>query len=311
MLELGRSQCEIAKCTGVSQATISKDLKRNSFRYGKRLKLRKYIALHAQHYADSRKERFTQPRKFTPDMLRFVHNKLTEEEWSPSQIAGYARKAGIPIVCVERIYQYIRQNKCGGVTVYKHCRHKLKHRKRCITSNVGNIPNRRSIHSRPSVVSTRERFGDWEMDLIQGKNNTFILTMVERQTRYLDMIKLPNGKRSDGVVQAVKELLQPYKEKIMTITTDNGVEFSNHEQISEILDITVYFTDPYSSWQKGTIENTNKLIRQYIPKKTDFNTLSDKYIQQIENKLNNRPRKVSGFDKPADIFFKHFYNFGG
>jgi IS30 family transposase len=311
MLELNEPQSKIAMCIGVSQATISKELKRNSLPYGKHNQLRKYVSLHAQRRADIRKGRFVQPRKFTCEMAGFVYDKLTKEEWSPAQIVGYARKIGIAMVSVERIYQYIRQDKFAGGRVYKHCRHRLKHRKRSISSNVGSIPNRVSIHSRPMVVSTRERFGDWEMDLIQGKNNTFILTMVERQTRYLEMLKLPNGKQSLGVTRAVKELLDPYKEKVMTITTDNGSEFSRHERIAKMLNTTVYFADPYCSWQKGTVENTNKLIRQYIPKETDFNTLSDKDIQQIENKLNNRPRKVLGFEKPADIFFKHFYNFGG
>jgi IS30 family transposase len=311
MLELGKSQCEIAMCIGVSQATISKEVKRNSLPYGKHLKLRKYIALHAQRCAAGRKERFMQPRKFTPEMVGFVRDKLTKEQWSPCQIVGYARKEGLPMVSVERIYQYIRKDKYAGGNLYKHCRHKLKRRKHDVCSKVGLIPDRVSIHNRPCAVDFRERFGDWEMDLIQGRNNTFILTMIERKTRYLEMMRLPNGRRSAGVAKAVKDMLLPYRNKVLTITTDNGSEFSKHKDIAKSLNAKVYFTDPYSSWQKGTIENTNKLIRQYIPKRINFNTLSDKYIQQIENKINNRPRKTLEFNKPAEEFFKHFYNFRG
>jgi IS30 family transposase len=140
------------------------------------------------------------------------------------------------------------------------------------------------------------------MDLIQGINGTFILTLVERKTRYLDMCRLPSGKKSDQVAQMVCARLSSYKGKVLTITTDNGLEFAKHEYISQQLGCKVYFADPYSSWQKGTVENTNKLIRQYIPKRTCFNNLSDSYIEQIQNKLNNRPRKTLNFEKPADIF---------
>jgi IS30 family transposase len=284
MLSIGESQCKIALYLGVSQATISEEIKRNSVSYGKKLQLREYVILHAQRMADNRKERFVKRRKFTRAVEDFVFLKLTKEQWYPCQIIGYARKEGLPMVCVERIYQYIRKDKYDGGTVYKHCRHKLKRRKHDVCSKVGNIPDRVSIHSRPCVVDSRGRFGDWEMDLIQGSNNTFILTMIERKTRYLEMIRL-HSKRSAEVATAVKDILLPYKDKVLTITTDNGSEFSRHKEIAKSLNVKVYFTDPYSSWQKGAIENTNKLIRQYIPKRINFDTLSDKYIQQVENKM--------------------------
>jgi IS30 family transposase len=303
MLSSGATQSAIANALGCSQPTISKELSRNSKVVCKYKKRKVYDAFLSNQKAESRKRRFTYARKFDSDMERWVYNKLTIDQWSPAQIVGNALIECINMVSVERIYQYIRADKACGGCLYKHCRHKLKRRKRCVGSSSFNIPNRVSIHSRALEVETRERFGDWEMDLIQGSCNTFILTLVERQTRYLEMLRLTGGKESKGVALAVKDVLLPYKDKVNTITTDNGCEFARHEYISKILDAKIYFTDPYSSWQKGTVENTNKLIRQYIPKKTNFNILSDKYIQQIENKINNRPRKTLNFQKPADVFF--------
>jgi IS30 family transposase len=311
MLATGATQSEIAQALGCSQATISKELSRNSKVVCKHKKRKVYDAYTSHQKAEARKRRFSYVRKFDLSMQMLVYDKLTREQWSPCEIVGYAQICDIKMVSVERIYQYIRANKEAGGCLYKHCRHRLKHRKRCVGGDVSKIPNRKSIHQRPLEVESRERFGDWEMDLIQGSNNTFILVLVERQTRYLEMCRLDSGKHSLGVVQAAKDMLMPYKEEVKTITTDNGLEFAKHEHLSQALDTDVYFTDPYSSWQKGTVENTNKLIRQYIPKRTNFNTLSDKYIQQVENKINNRPRKILNFQKPADVFFKHFYNFGG
>ena len=310
MLSAGETQAKIAQYLNKSQAAISKELKRNStVIYGKRKKHMIYQPRKAQERSDARKERFAVTRKFTPEMARYVYKKLVYLDWSPEQIVNTAMKENVPMVSVERIYQYIRMDKDAGGKVYKHCRHKLKYRKRCVGAGVSYIPNRVSIHERPEIVSTRNRFGDWEMDLIQGLNSTFIVTLVERKTRYLKMSKLEYGKKSDCVASEVIRLLNPYKECVFTITTDNGKEFSKHEQIGKELCAGIYFTDPYSSWQKGTVENTNKLIRQYIPKRIDFNSLTDNTIQQIQDRINNRPRKRLNFEKPAELFNAHFNNF--
>ena len=133
-----------------------------------------------------------------------------------------------------------------------------------------------------------------------------IVTLVERSTDYMMMKRLPKGKNANALAQTVKSMLTPYKNKILTITTDNGTEFAEHKKISKSLHAKVYFTDPYSSWQKGNIENTNKLIRQYIPKNTDFNKLNDKFIREIQLKINRRPRQILNFDTPSFRFFKNF-----
>ena len=170
------------------------------------------------------------------------------------------------------------------------------------------IPNRVGIEERPKEVDGK-RFGDFEMDTIVGPNNQqAIVTLVERSTNRLFMEKLKHGKDSKELTLTVIKMLTPYKDSIRSITTDNGREFAAHAKISEAIGVRVYFTDPYSSWQKGAIENANGLIRQYIPKGMPFKNVSDSQIRQIQDKINNRPRKKLHFSSPDELFSK---NIGG
>ena len=294
----GMKQSKIAEIIGVSQATISKELSRN------RNSLGHYVAKDAQMFADMRKERFSYKRKFSKKMEHYIRDKIEKYQWSPEQIKGYAEVNGFTMVSIERIYQFIREDKAIGGVLYKHCRHKLKHRKRAIYGNAGlkNITNRISIHQRPKEVEERQEAGHWEMDLIQN-GKEFIVTLVERKSRYILMEKLRNGKEADGVALTVCRLLKPYRKYVKTITTDNGSEFAKHQLINQKLNTKVYFTDPYSSWQKGTIENSNKLIRQYIPKKESIKNLSSNDLNKIQLKINNRPRKNLHFKSPSSIFY--------
>lgn len=300
MLKDEKTQSQIADYIGVSQATISKEIARN------RNSLGHYSPKDAQMFAQMRKERFRCNRKFTPAMEKLVREKLEKFQWSPEQICGFAEKEGVPMVSVERIYQFIRKDKQEGGKLYLNCRHRLKHRKRYVGAGVAHIPDRTSIHERPQTVETREEFGHFEMDLIQN-GNEFILTLVERMSRYMLMAKLPLGKEAKGVAKAAVKLLKPFKKSVKTITTDNGGEFSHHKDISKALSAQIFFTDPYASWQKGAIENTNKLIRQYITKNQSIKLISQNDLALIQLKLNNRPRKKLNFQTPSAIF----YNFAG
>lgn len=166
-----------------------------------------------------------------------------------------------------------------------------------------------SIHERPSEADGK-RFGGLEMDTIVGPNNQqAIVTLVDRNTNMLFMKNLKYGKDAEKLALTVIEKLKPIKRKLKTITTDNGKEFSAHEIISEALGVNVFFTDPYSSWQKGAIENANGLIRQYIPKKVSFNDYDDKDIKDIEEKINRRSRKKSGLIHELSDFLKSFHKF--
>jgi len=171
-----------------------------------------------------------------------------------------------------------------------------------------NIPNRTSIHDRPGEADGT-RFGDWEMNLIIGKDGYgAILVLAERSTSYCIIEKLPHGKNAREIAKAVIRLLYAYRlTGVLTITTDNGSEFSAHQDITEGLKgVVVYFADSYCSWQKGLVEYTNKLIRQYIPNGSDFATVTPRFVKKIQSTLNRRPREKLNFSTPNHRVFQTF-----
>jgi len=297
-LKAGKNQKEIAVLIGKSPSVISRELKRNKLKRGS------YSALKAQEFCNERKERFSRKRKFTNSVKRSIIKYLEEEQWSPEQIVGNCKKQGIEMVSVERIYQFIRKDKKEGGMLYKNLRHKFKHRKRPLFGKRVIIKDKVSIHQRPEIIDKKLRFGDWEIDLIVGsKNKDAILTIVERTTKFLIMFKLKKGKNAKNLSKQLIEELLPYKQWILSITSDNGSEFADFKMICNKLQTEFYFASPYSSWQRGLNENTNKLIRQYIPKKQSFEQYNDMDIKQIQYKINRRPRKSLGFDSPKNLFY--------
>ena len=299
LLSKGLKKKEIAEAIGVSNSTITRELQRNSSKRGV------YKWEIAQKQAEKRSKRTPGNRAISKAIWSSVKHYLVDEQWSPEQISGYLAKDGIKI-SHETIYAWIREDKRNRGTLYKHLRHRLKHRKKYVGAGRSCIINRKSIHERPAEADGK-RFGDLEMDTIVGPNNQqAIVTLVDRNTNMLFMKKLKYGKDAKNLALTVIEILKPLKKKLKTITTDNGKEFSAHEIISEALGVDVFFTDPYSSWQKGAIENANGLIRQYIPKKVSFNDYDDKDIKDIEEKINRRPRKKLGFETPIERFPKIF-----
>jgi IS30 family transposase len=298
-LKCNKSKEFIAKALKVDRSTIYREIKRNSTKTGK------YSPDFADELYQERKERFKRERKFTEPVKQLIDKYITQEQWSPEQIASYCKENNIPMVSPERIYQYIRADKLNGGKLYKNLRHQLKHRKRPVGENRIPIKNRVSIEERPSIVDENKTFGHWEMDTIVGHNNKgAILTITERTTNFFMMKKLTSGKNSKQLADAVIKLLLPYKKYVHTITTDNGTEFAEHEYISKKLGAKIYFTHPYSSWEKGLIEYTNKLIRQYIKKKTDINNYDNEYITNVQRKINRRPRKKLKYRSPTEIFYK-------
>lgn len=296
-IQEGRSQSAIARQIKVDKSTVSREIRRNSNRRNR------YIWKEAQELADFRRERMPGNRGIDKTVLKAALDLLKNEDWSPRQISGYLALKGERI-SAETIYKRIRSDESGELR--RHCRHRMKylhHRRPSCGTKVRNIPGRVSIHDRPAEADGR-RFGDWEMDLIVGKGQkSEILTMCERSTGYMMMTRLVQGRKPEGVADAVIDLLWPYRRNVLTITTDNGSEFMMHSKIEKALGTTVYYADSYSAWQKGAIENTNKLIRQYIPKGTDFRDISDEYIHSVQLKLNRRPRQKLNFSTPKDRFF--------
>ena len=302
LLQKKYSKSEIAEALGVSNSTITRELRRNSSSRGV------YRWDKAQRQADRRRHRAPGNRSVSPYVRNMAIDLLRREQWSPCQISGYLARKGVRI-SHETIYAIIRKDRyTGRGNLYKHCRHRLRHRRRPAGKRVI-IPDRTSIHQRPPEADGR-RFGDFEMDTIGGGNNQgAILTIVERSTNMLFMRKLRHGKEARELAKEVIRILGPYKGHIRTITTDNGPEFCAHRDIAEGLDTTVYFTDPYSSWQKGAVENANGLIRQYIPKASPIKPLKEQDIDDIMDKINRRPRKKLDFQTPEERFYEHLHKF--
>jgi len=301
MHKQGCTQKMIAEAIDKHKSVVSRELKRNTNLKGK------YFFEYAQDMAEMRKERMKNPRKLTPELKKKIIF-LIKEDWSPQQIEGRLKLENQPFVSHETIYKIIRIDKQEGGDLYKHCRHKLKHRKRPVGKKIG-IKNRVSIDQRPDIVDTGQRFGDWEIDTIVGENNRgAIVTTVERKSDFLLMEKLEKGKNATELTKVVFRLLFAYINHVHTITGDNGTEFADHENIAKLLKTKFFFTHPYASYEKGNIENENKLVRQYIPKKTNFDTLKDQDIKQIQYKINNRPRKKLNFYSPKEIFYLNLQN---
>ncbi len=304
-LERGWSKSCIAREIGVHASTVCREVKRNSNSHGK------YIWLHAQSASDARRHGLQGNHRKPPELWWRVEELLRKEEWSPAQIAGVLRKEGIHIV-KQTIYNHIHADGSGRLAACTPHGLKYTRRKKAgRVTKVANIKNRTSIHERPPEADGK-RFGDWEMDTIVDSHGNAILTLTERSTNYLLMEKLPYGRKAKPCAKAVIRLLFPFRDKLHTITTDNGCEFAAHRDITKALSkkdgekVIVYFADSYASWQKGAIENANKLIRRYIPKKANFKDFSTQKISNIQYKLNQRPREKLNFTTPKIQFYKQF-----
>ncbi len=298
MLQEEYLQNEIAKVIGVSKSTISRELKRNCDK-----RSGKYNSDLAHRKAQGRKKGKLHAQKLTYKMRKRIR-KLLKKGFSPEQIAERERLEGREMVSHETIYRWIWRDKRRGGDLHKLLRRQgRKYAKRGSKSaGRGFIPNRVDIDERPEIVDNKLRFGDLEIDTIIGKNHKgAILTINDRATSRVWIRKL-QGKEAIPVAKVTAWALRKVKKLIHTITADNGKEFAKHEEIAQKLEINFYFCKPYHSWERGANENTNGLIRQYIPKGTDFSEVTAKQIKWIENKLNNRPRKRLGYLTPNEKF---------
>lgn len=296
-LQENKTYSAIARQIGCSVSTVSREVKRNTNRHGH------YIFKEAVELTRIRRERSTSNRKVSPQLLNEALKLLRTEQWSPRQISGYLGRKGIKI-SHERIYQAIRSDDTGELR--RHCRHRMKYRRHTKvpkkTAGRTLIPDRVSIHDRP-IEADGTRFGDWEMDLIIGKGQkSAVLTMVERSTNMFLQKKL-SSKQPVNVARTAWLMLLPYKDHVLTITTDNGSEFMEHKWLARRIGATVYFADPYCSGQKGAVENANKLFRQYYPKGTDFREVDQAELDEIQKKINRRPREKLNFNSPLIVFF--------
>ena len=296
LMKAGHNQTRIAALVGCHKSTISRERQRNRGQKGYRHHQANELAYDRQCQAYHSRIAWQTWQQV---------ERLLRQDWSPEQIAGRLKLEKQPTVSHEWIYLYVYADKRRGGTLHRHLRSQKKQRKRYSGYiRRGQIPNRTSIDKRPKIVARKGRFGDWEADTIVGaRHKGGIVSIVERKSKLTRLRKLAT-KEAAEMRQTSVELLRPLAAKVHTITVDNGKEFCQHEQIAAGLQARIYFAHAYASWERGLNENTNGLVRQYFPKKYEFARITDKDLQQVEDLLNNRPRKTLGYRTPNEVFFK-------
>lgn len=297
MKNQGCSQKDIALTIGKDKSVVSRELKRNcdmrSKKYDDDLAHRKY---------QQRQRNKPKHIRFTEDIKQMV-DELLNKDYSPEQIAGRAKIEKKPCVSPERIYQYVWKDKKEGGTICKHLRRRgRKYRKRGSAKDTrGIIKDRVDIDQRPAIVNEKQRLGDLEIDTVIGQNHKGALLTINDRVSSMTWIAKLDGKNADELAQKTIEVLNPYKNLLHTITADNGKEFAEHKTISSDLNVGFFFAKPYHSWERGANENMNGLIRQYFPKGTSFENISNTDVQRVQDILNNRPRKKLNFLTPNEF----------
>jgi len=296
LMKAGHNQTQIAANLGCHKSTISRELRRNRGLKGYRPQQAAELALARQCEAYRA--------RIAWQTWQAVE-RLLRQDWSPQQISGRLKLEQQPSVSHEWIYLHIYDDKRRGGTLHRHLRSQKKQRKRYSGYlRRGQIPNRTSIDKRPQIVARKGRFGDWEADTIVGaRHKGGILSVVERKSKLTRLRKLATKAAAEMKDNTIA-LLAPLAVRVHTITVDNGKEFCEHELIAAGLGARIYFAHPYASWERGLNENTNGLVRQYFPKKYEFARITNQDLQQVEDLLNNRPRKTIGYRTPNEVFFK-------
>jgi IS30 family transposase len=293
MKQAGSSQQEIGQAVGFSQSTISKELSRNRGKKG-------YQNVQAERMARER-QNAKKPRSkvVSGKTLELVEERLRSKH-SPDQIS---RKLGLEGIQVshESIYRHVSLDKKNGGELWRELRinGKRRYRRRSKAGRAEKIPDRIDIDQRPPEINDRERYGDWEADLIQGAAGSgYLLSLYERKSRVGKLHKL-DGKCSEetslGIIMILRGLA------VKSITYDNGLEFALHGFVNRLLDCESFFCKPYRSWEKGGVENYNGLVRQYFPKGMDFGAITVERLHEVQEELNNRPRNILGYQTPNDL----------
>jgi transposase, IS30 family len=292
----GHTQTEMAAILGVHKSSISRELRRNRGRRG-------YRPARAHELAEARRCSAHRPRISAQTWARV--ESLLRRDWSPEQVAGRLRLEGQPTVSHERIYRYVYADKQAGGTLHLHLRCQRQRRKRYGKhSRRGQIAGRVGIQERPRVVEAKRRLGDWEADTIVGRGGRgAILSLVERKSKLVRLWWVER-KGAEEVAQASLRVLRPLCDKVLTLTSDNGGEFAHHARIAAGLGADFYFARPHASWERGVNENTNGVVRQYFPKWHDFATITAAEVEQVVERLNERPRKTLGYRTPNEVFYK-------
>jgi IS30 family transposase len=293
LMKAGHDQSQIAKLLDRHKSTISRELSRNTGSRGYRPK--QACEMSADRAQNSRNANTVEP------WVKDEVNAFLRVQWSPEQIASQ-----LPI-SHETVYQYLYDDKAQGGTLWKHLRCQKQKRERYAggRDRRGKIPNRRPLSERPLHIEARSQVGHWECDTVIGANHKGgVVTMVERKSGYTVMAKVFH-KTCELVNSAIVDKLQPLAARVKALTFDNGKEFAGHGYIDEQLQSTAYLARPFASWERGSNENLNGLLRQYVPKTRAISTVTDEEIRMIQNRLNNRPRKRLEFKTPSEGFINH------
>lgn len=301
---------DISKMLRRSTGSLSEEIKNNSVGG-------KYDPKKADHKAYvKRKYSKYQGMKIVgdSDLRDYVENKL-KQDWSPEEISGRIRNCDrhLKYVGFKGIYKYIYS--VYGRLLERHLRYKGGKRRAGNKIKVGQLKNRTFIEERPAIVSNRERYGDWEGDfIVSGKQGKGVLVVLYERKAMYAIIKKIMSRRCDVVNKYIQEITGGLV-CFNSLTIDNDISFRKHKELSRLLGAPIYFCHPYHAWEKGGVENINKLIRQYIPKRSDISKFSEGYIKKIQEKLNNRPRKKLKYRTPLEVMtenkqFKSLENFG-
>ena len=289
---------DIARELGRSPSTISREIGRNAYPTDGC-----YRPLHACYMARGRRSRARQGTTYTANQWDRVE-ELLKQDYSPEQISGFLRKEGEFQISHETIYRYILADKKRGGLLFSRLRSKGRKQRRKrygAYDSRGRLAGKRPISDRPNGAKHRSRKGHWEIDTVLGKNKGCVLTLVDRKTGYVMIGKLA-ARTIQQTNRRLRMLADRHPEKFQTITADNGCEFHGYEQVEESHGIRFYFAPPHHSWERGSNENANGLIRQYLPKGMCLNHLTQADCDKIAKKLNTRPRKRYDYKTPEELF---------
>jgi IS30 family transposase len=294
----GRSMREIGRALCRSASTISRELRRNACGSDGRYRVDK-----AQSYARARRSRCRRGTHFGQAEVARVH-RLVQQRWSPEQVSGRLRKQRRLRIGTTTIYRWLAKEKAQGGSSWLQTR-QLSRRYRKgyrVVDRRGKMSGKTPISERPPQVEDRSELGHYEGDTVMGRDARHcVLTLVERKTRRTRILKLPT-RQAVEVNKALIREVRAGRLQMKSLTLDNGTEFHGFKELQEKLGIKVYFARPYHSWERGTNENTNGLIRQYLPKGSCFKNLTQQRCNEIERELNNRPRKILGFSTPNEAY---------
>ncbi len=297
---IGTSQAQIARELNRHPSTIGREVKRNQTTHDGAYRPEK-----AQSYAVARRARCRRSAHFgAEDMARV--SELVRGKWSPEQITGILKMEGEFSISHETIYRRIRWDKKAGGNLWRYTRIMSKFGRKRYRSHDsrGVLPGKRTIGERPPEVEARQQIGHWEGDTVMGSDKRHcVLTLVERTTGYGIIAKL-KSRTKDEVTRAATRAIASHCRRFRTITFDNGTEFHDYKLLEERFPVKIYFATPYHSWERGSNENFNGLVRQYLPKGTCMSKVTQAQCNHIADDLNNRPRKRHGFKTPANLYHR-------